>query len=412
MGDRLQRLVVQFEANILHLEQPLVLLDQSVLRLGQDVDQHRLVEIVERRDDRKAADELRDQAELQEILRLEILQDLAGLALVGPAHFGAEADRSALAALGDDLFEPGKGAAADKQDVGGIDLEKFLLRVLAAALRRHRGDRPFHDLQKRLLDAFARHVAGDRRIVGFARDLVDLVDIDDPALRPLDVVIGGLQQLQDDVFDILADIAGLGQRRRVRHRERHVDDPRQGLREQRLARPGRPDQQNVRFGEFDIVVLCAVGEALVVVVHGDREDPLGVVLADHVIVEHLADIARSRDPVARLDQRRLVLLTDDVHAELDAFIADEHGRPSDQLPDLVLALAAKRAVERILRVATAGFGHRHSVAGWTARAARFRPRYRCRSSGRSTDSVNHMCSGGSTTLSYRRRIVKRAPSAI
>ena len=171
-----------------------------------------LVEIVERRDDRQAADEFRDQPEFQQILRLEVLQDLAGLALVGPAHLGAEADRGALPALRDDLFEPGERAAADEQDVGGVDLQEFLLRVLAPALRRHRGDRALHDLQERLLHALARHVAGDRRVVGFARDLVDLVDIDDAALRPLDIVVGRLQQLQDDVLDILADIAGLGQR--------------------------------------------------------------------------------------------------------------------------------------------------------------------------------------------------------
>src|SRR5215470_15353940 len=99
------------------------------------------------------------------------------------------------------------------------------------------------------------------------------------------------------------------------------------------------------------------------VVHGDRQDPLRVILADHIIFKDFADVARARDPVTRLDQRRLVLLTDDVHAELDALIANEHGRSSDQLPDLVLALAAKRAVERIFRVAAAGFGHRHSVTG-------------------------------------------------
>ena len=290
----------------------------------------------------------------------------------GPAHLGAEADRGALAALRDDLFEPGEGAAADEQDVGRVDLQEFLLRVLAPALRRHRGDRALHDLQERLLHALAGHVAGDRRIVGFARDLVDLVDIDDAALRPLDIVVGRLQQLQDDVLDILADIAGLGQRRRVRHRERHVDDARQRLRQQRLARAGRPDQQDVRLRQLDIVVLRAVRQPLVVVVHRDRQNALGVVLADHVIVENPADIARSRHAVARFDERRLVLLTDDVHAELDAFVADEHGRTRDQLPDLVLALAAEGAVERVFRVATAGFSHRHSITG-LAHAGRGRP---------------------------------------
>src|ERR1700693_5622155 len=99
------------------------------------------------------------------------------------------------------------------------------------------------------------------------------------------------------------------------------------------------------------------------VVHSDRKHPLGVVLADHIIVENPADVAWPRHPVTRLDQRRLVLLTDDVHAELDAFVADEDGRTRNQLPDFVLALAAERAVERVFRVATAGLCHRHSITG-------------------------------------------------
>src|SRR3546814_17371681 len=61
-------------------------------------------------------------------------------------------------------------------------------------------------------------------LFGLAADLVDLVDIDDPAQCPLDVVIRRLEQLEDDILDILADIARLGQRRRIGHRERHVTD--------------------------------------------------------------------------------------------------------------------------------------------------------------------------------------------
>ena len=86
----------------------------------------------------------------------------------GAVHLGAEADRGALAARGDDLLEAGEGAAADEQDVGGVDLQEFLLRMLAPALRRHGGDGALHDLEQRLLHALARHVAGDRGIVGLA----------------------------------------------------------------------------------------------------------------------------------------------------------------------------------------------------------------------------------------------------
>jgi hypothetical protein len=63
----------------------------------------------------------------------------------------------------------------------------------------------------------------------------------------IDVILTGLQQLQDDVLHILAHIARFGQRCRIRHREWHIQNPRQRLRQQRLAAARRPDQQDVRL---------------------------------------------------------------------------------------------------------------------------------------------------------------------
>ena len=109
-------------------------------------------------------------------------------------------------------------------------------------------------LQQRLLHALAGYVAGNRGVVALARDLVDLVDVDDAGLRLFDVVVALLQQLLDDVLDILADVTGFGQRGRVGDRERHVEQPRQGLGEQGLARAGRTDQQDVGLGQLDVVL--------------------------------------------------------------------------------------------------------------------------------------------------------------
>jgi hypothetical protein len=97
-------------------------------------------------------------------------------------------------------------------------------------------------LSQRLLHTLARNVAGDRAVVGLATDLVDFVDIYDAPLGPFDIGIGCLQQLENDVLDLLADIAGLGQGRRIGHGEGHVENPRQRLRQQRLARTGRANQ--------------------------------------------------------------------------------------------------------------------------------------------------------------------------
>src|SRR5262249_17069400 len=140
------------------------------------------------------------------------------------------------------------------------------------------------------------------------------------------------------------------------------------LRQQRFARASRANQQDVRLRELDVVVLGLVVETLVVIVDRDREHLLGVILADDVVVKNFAYFLWGRNAVARLHQRGLVLLADDVHAQFDALVADEHGRTSDELAHLVLALAAERAVKRILGIATADFAHSISPsAGCRAR---------------------------------------------
>src|ERR1700748_1687363 len=82
-----------------------------------------------------------------------------------------------------------------------------------------------------------------------------------------------------------------------------------------------------------------------------------MILPDHVIIENLADFLRHRDTIARFNQRGFSLLVDDVLAEFNAFIADKHRRPRDELADLMLALAAERAIERVLRIAACNLAH-------------------------------------------------------
>jgi len=79
---------------------------------------------------------------------------------------------------------------------------EFLVRVLAAALRRHVGHRALEDLEQGLLHALAGNVASNRGILILAADLVDLVDVDDALLGARHVAVGSLQQLEDDVLDV------------------------------------------------------------------------------------------------------------------------------------------------------------------------------------------------------------------
>ena len=83
------------------------------------------------------------------------------------------------------------------------------------------------------------------------------------------------------------------------------------------------------------------------VVDGNREGALGGVLADHVLVQDLIDLARLGKVLELEDGRRGQLFVDDLVTEIDALVADVDAGSSDQLLDLSLRLAAE-AAEKLL----------------------------------------------------------------
>src|SRR5881628_3727752 len=336
--DGRHRVIGELQADLLEVEVLLVLLDDRVLR---------------------------------QILGLDHRQEVAHPALLAPLDLRAEAHAGPPHARLDDLLEADEGAAAEEEDVRGVDLDELLVRVLPPALGRHVGHRALEDLEQGLLDALARDVPCDRGVLGLARDLVDLVDIDDAALGPLDVVIRRLEQAQDDVLDVLADVARLRERGGVGDRERHAQHLREGLREEGLAGARGTDEENVRLLQLDLARLAARLDSLVVVVDRDGEDLLRPLLADHVLVEDVLDLGGFGE---RADLAALLffpLLGDDVVAELDALVTDVHRRAGDQFADVILALPAERALQG--SVAFARSSHRPSTSAPAPPMPRPRP---------------------------------------
>src|SRR6185503_4050942 len=123
-----------------------------------------------------------------------------------------------------------------------------------------------------------------------------------------------------------ADVAGLGERRRVDDREGHREQLGERLREQRLARARGPDEQDVRLRQLDVVPASGLFldlDALVVVVDRDGELLLRALLADDVLVEELLDLLGRRQRRAGAAILKTVVVRDDVVADLDALVADE-----------------------------------------------------------------------------------------
>ena len=119
--------------------------------------------------------------------------------------------------------------------------------MLAPALRRHAGYGPFEDFQQRLLHAFARYVARNGRVFRFTGNLIDFIDVDNTPFCLSNVVVRCLNQLEQAVFYVFADISRFGQARCVGNGKRHVQQPGQGLGQQRFAAARRPYHDDIGF---------------------------------------------------------------------------------------------------------------------------------------------------------------------
>ena len=184
--------------------------------------------------------------------------------------------------------------------------------MLATAGGRNAGHRALKDLKQRLLNALARDIAGDGEVLGLAGDLVDLVHVDNADLRALDIAVGGIDELEQDVLHVLAHVTGLSERGGVGDGKRHLEDARERLGQQRLAGTGGTEQQNIGLGELHLVHIvvelaahtvslikgrkrgAALDHAAIVVVHGNRHGALGVLLAHDISRKLVIDLVRRR----------------------------------------------------------------------------------------------------------------------
>mmetsp|Transcript_23937 Transcript_23937/g.57174 ORF Transcript_23937/g.57174 Transcript_23937/m.57174 type:complete len:275 (+) Transcript_23937:352-1176(+) len=237
----------EVEPDAVGFEEGAVLLEQRVAWRRHDVHHLRLGERAELRVHREAPDELGQEAVADQVVhghgaaaqhRVRLDGGCGRLRLL-LLQLGAEADGGGLVPLREQLLQPREGAAADEEDVGRVDGHELRPRVLAPAALGHVDDGALEHLEQSLLHALARDVARHRDGIRLARELVHLVDVDDPHLRRLDVLPRLEVQPVQDTLDVLAHVARLREARGVGDREGHVHQPRERACDQSLARARR-----------------------------------------------------------------------------------------------------------------------------------------------------------------------------
>lgn len=346
-GDGVDGRVFDDELYAVHGQQFLVLLDEGILRFGQDFDEGLFLQRVKGDDDGETADEFRDEAEFQEVFRLDLLEELVHVFIFCFLDIGTEAHDAFGEAAVDDFIEAGESAAADEEDIAGVDLDHFLIRMLASALRRHVRHGAFQDLQESLLDAFTGDVAGDGDVLGLLGDLVDFIDVDDAALGFLDVIVRGLDEAEEDVLDVITDIAGLCEGGGIGNRKGHIEVAGEGLGKEGLAAAGRPKQDDIGFLQLYAVIFAFEEEAFVVIVHGDGQRDLGIVLLDDVLIDIFFDLFRCRHLSVSGFFALLCfvfsLFQKNVMTDVNAFAADVDAGAGDHVFDFVAGSAAEAA---------------------------------------------------------------------
>ena len=225
------------------------------------------------------------------------------------------------------------------------------MRVLPAALWGNGGNGAFKNFQQSLLNTLARYIACNGRVFALAGNFIDLIDVYNALLCALNIIVAGLQKLEQNVFNILADITRFRECGCIRNGKRNVKHLCKRFRKQGFAAAGRSEHDDIALAEFGIR-LCFLGiNAFVVVIYRNSKCALCMILADNVIVEGFYDVNGFRQFVRSFRRIRIGkgrLLFKNFPAELNAFVANVNARAGKDTIYLIAAFSAKRAFDCIV----------------------------------------------------------------
>ena len=147
-------------------------------------------------------------------------------------------------------------------------------------------------LKQRLLHRFPADVPCIR-ILLFG-NLINFIDIYDAAFGQLHIVVRVGQQLRDHTLHVIANITSLCQRSGIRDGQRDLQQFRHCLHHKCLAAPRRSQHQHIGFLNLNLIFPLLRQYPLIVVVYPHRENLLGPLLSDYILVQVALDHMRCR----------------------------------------------------------------------------------------------------------------------
>ena len=230
------------------------MLNESIFGLSQNAYEIVFTQFSRRGNDGDTAEKLGYHAKLMQVLRHH-LSDKIGLTLIKTlSNMRVKPDTLLTDTIRNNLIETNKGSTTDKEDVGGVNVDKFLLRMLAAACWRHARFSSLQNLQERLLNSLTGNISGNGEVFCLTSNFVNLVDVNNANLRALNVSVSRRDEFQKNVFNILANITGFRKRSGVSNGKRNFQKAGKCLSKQGLAGTGRSKQQNVRFCNLNVLI--------------------------------------------------------------------------------------------------------------------------------------------------------------
>ena len=154
--------------------------------------------------------------------------------------------------------------------------------MFSTAFWRYINNRPFEKFQQCLLNTFPGNITGNRRIIAFTSNLIDLINKHNAFFRLALVIVGRLKKSCEYAFHIFPNIARFCQHGSIDNRQGHIEHFGNRFGDERFTRSCFSNHQDITF--LDFYIAFWLKQAFVMIIDRYGQHLFGVILTDDIII--------------------------------------------------------------------------------------------------------------------------------